>query len=124
MIWNGAVGDPSAGALQLDLGNGPATHPRIVQPLGDLRGRTITARVWVDSGTGVGIKVFVQTGVRQVWADGGIFSLAPRQWTCVSLNIDNPIASGQQYDPTNVQILGFEVQAASSARIYFDEVTY
>ena len=74
-------------------------------------------------GTGVGIKVFVQTGVRQVWADGGIFSPALQQWT-VNLNIDNPVASGQQYDPTNVQILGFEVQASGSARVYFDEVTY
>jgi hypothetical protein len=124
MIWNGAMGDPSAGALQLDLANGPATHPRIVQPLGNLQGRTITARVWVDSGTGVTIKVFVQTGVRLVWADGGIFSPALGQWTCVSLNIDNPVASTQQYDPTNVQILGFEVQASSSARIYVDQVTY
>ena len=80
--------------------------------------------MWVDSGTGVAIKVFVQTGTRLVWADGGIFSPALRQWTCVNLNIDNPIAGTQQYDPTNVQILGFEVQANSNARVYFDQVAY
>src|SRR5262245_65071805 len=45
MVWTGAVGDPGLGAIQVDWNAGTTTHPRLVQALGDLRGRIITARV-------------------------------------------------------------------------------
>jgi hypothetical protein len=123
LVWTGAIGDPSPGALQLDFG-GTTTHPRLVQALGNLTGRIVTAEVWVDSGSGVGIKLFVQTGTRQVWADGGLVTALPGQWTCLALNIDNPVFSRQQFDPTDVQIVGLEIQASGQSRLYLDEVAY
>jgi hypothetical protein len=124
MVWTGAVGDPAPGALQVDWSNGQAIHPRLVQPLGNLTGKVVTAEVWVDAGTNVQIKMFVQTGTRQIWADGGAMTPTPGQWTCMALDIDNPVFSRQQYDPTDVQILGFEVVGSGTSRIYIDSVAY
>jgi len=124
MIWTGAVGDPDPGALQVDWTGALPVHPRRVQALGDLRGRVVTARVWVDSSVSVGIKVFVQTGSRYWWADGGVVMPPRGQWTCVTLDISNPAFSRQQYDPTDVQVLGVELQTTGSGRVYIDQVTY
>ena len=124
MTWVGTVGQPDPGALQVDWLGALPVHPRYAQPLGNLRGRTVTARMWVDAGASVGIKVFVQTGSRDWWADGGIVTPTPGQWTCVTLTIDNPAFSRQQYDPSDVQILGVEFQTTTSGRVYIDQVTY
>jgi hypothetical protein len=124
MIWTGAAGDPDPGALQVDWTGAAPVHPRRLQALGDLRGHVVTARVWVDPGAAVGVKVFVQTGNRDWWADGGQVTPPPGQWTCVTLDIDNPVFSRIQYDPTDVQILGVELQTASSGRVYIDQVEY
>jgi hypothetical protein len=70
------------------------------------------------------VKLFVQTGTRQVWADGGLVTALPGQWTCLALNIDNPVFSRQQFDPTDVQIVGLEIQASGQSRLYIDEVAY
>ncbi|HMF43065.1 MAG TPA: hypothetical protein VKQ32_20470 [Polyangia bacterium] len=124
MVWTGAVGDPVVGALQVDWGGGSSTHPRLVQALGDLRGRIITAEVWVDAGTNVTAKLFVQTGTKQVWADGGVVTPTPGQWTCLALDVDNPAFSHQQYDPTSVAIVGLELDGTGATRIYFDTFAY
>jgi hypothetical protein len=124
MTWTGAVGDPDPGALQVDWTGSLPVHPRRMQALGDLQGRVVTARVWVDSGASVGIKVFVQTGSRYWWADGGMVMPRLREWTCVTLDIDNPAFARQQYDPRDVQVLGLELQTTGSARVYIDQVAY
>lgn len=124
MIWTSTVGDPNPGALQVDWTGALPVHPRRVQALGDLRGHVVTALVLVNSGAPVGVKVFVQTGSRYWWADGGVVMLPSGQWTCVTLDIDNPAFSRQQYDPTDVQVLGLELQTASSGRVYIDQVEY
>jgi hypothetical protein len=124
MIWVGSVGQPDPGALQVDWLGALPVHPHYAQPLGDLRGRTVTARLWVDTGGSVAIKVFVQTGSRYWWADGGIVTPPAGQWTCVTLTIDNPAFSRQLYDPSDVQILGVELQTTTAGRVYIDQVTY
>jgi hypothetical protein len=123
MVWTGAIGDPAPGAIQVDCG-GQVVHPRLVQALGDLRGRILTAELWLDSGVNVSVKLFVQTGSRLVWADGGLVTPTPGQWTCLALDIDNPFFSRQQYDPTDIQIVGLEVSAMGTSRVYIDEVAY
>jgi hypothetical protein len=124
MIWTSAVGNPAPGALQVDWTGAAPIHPRRVETLGDLRGRILSARVWVDPGAAVGIKVFAQTGVRYWWADGGQVTPPAGQWTCVTLDIDNPAYSRIQYDPTDVQVLGLELQTGGSGRVYIDQVEY
>jgi hypothetical protein len=124
MVWNGTVGSPAPGALQVDWGGSSAVHPRLVQALGDLRGRIATFRVWVDSGAGVTVKPFVQTSQRLDWADGGVYMPAAQQWTCVSIDLDNPAFSKTQYDPSDVQIIGLELDATSAVRLYVDEAAY
>ena len=124
MVWTGAVGDPGLGALRVDWGGGSTTHPRLVQALGDLRGRIITAEVWVDAGTSVTTKLFVQTGTKQVWADGGVVAPTPGQWTCLALDVDNPAFSHQQYDPSNVAIVGLELDGTGATRVIFDQIAY
>ena len=95
-----------------------------MEAFGDLRGHVVTARVWVDPRAAVGIKVFVQTGVRYWWADGGQVTPPPGQWSCVTLDIDNPIYSRIQYDPTDVTVLGLELQTTGTGRVYIDQVAY
>jgi hypothetical protein len=124
MVWTGAVGDPDPGALQVDWTGALPVHPRRVEALGDLRGHVVTAHVWVAPGAAVGIKVFVQTGQRYWWADGGMVTPPAGQWTCVTLDIDNPAFGRQQYDPRDVQVLGLELQTTSSGRAYVDQVEY
>jgi hypothetical protein len=124
MVWTAAAGDPSAGALQLDWNSGSTTQPRLVQALGDLSGRIATARVWLDSGTGVWVKLFVQTTSKLSWGDGGTVDLSPGQWTCLALDMSNPSFSKPQYDPTDVQVIGFQLQAGGQSRVYIDTVAY
>ena len=95
-----------------------------MQALGDLRGRILTARVWVDAGSKVTAKLFVQTGTKQVWADGGVVTPTPGQWTCQALDVNNPVFGKQQYDPSNVAILGFELDGTGATRVYFDQIAY
>jgi len=124
LIWTAAKGSPDPGALQVDWSIGQPVHPRRLEALGDLRGRIVTARVWVDAGVNVAIKVFVQTGNRWWWADGGIVTPPQGQWTCVSLDINNPGFSRLQYDPSDVQVLGVELQTTGTGRAFIDQVAY
>jgi hypothetical protein len=124
VVWNGTVGSPSPGALQVDWGSGQAIQVLLKQALGDLRGRIVTARVWLDTGGAVSARIFVQTGTRSVWADSGYVTLSQGQWTCLALDIDNPVFSRQQYDPTDVEILGLDMQANGTSRVYIDTVAY
>ena len=124
LTWTGAVGDPAPGALQANWTGAAPVHPRRVQAFGDLRGHVVRALVWVDPGEAVGVKVFVQTGVRYWWADGGQVMVPSGQWSCVTLDVDNPAFGRTQYDPTDVKVLGVELQTTSSGHAYIDQVAY
>jgi hypothetical protein len=92
--------------------------------VGDLSGRILTAEVWLDSGAGATVKLFVQTGTHLSWADGGVVTPTVGQWTCLALDVNNPVFSKAQYDPTAVNIVGFELLCSSTCRIYLDQVAY
>ena len=123
--WTGADGDPAPGALDVAWTSG-TVHPRLVRSLGDLSGKIIGANVWLDPGTGSGVtaKVFVQTGTRLDWADGGVQALTAGQWTCVGLDVSNPAFGKQMYDPTDVEILGLELAGSGSCHVLIDQVGY
>jgi len=122
MVWTGAVGDPAPGAIEVDWSG--TTHPRLVQALGYLRGRIITTEVWVDAGVTVTAKLFVQTGTKWVWADGGIVTPIGGQWNCLALDVDNPAFSKNQYDPSSVSVIGLELGDNGTNRVYFDQFAY
>src|SRR5262249_13401961 len=121
MVWTGAVGDPSPGAVEVDW-SGSTTHPRLVQSLGNLSGRILTIEFWADPGPSAPTKLSVQTGTKLAWADGGAVTPTPGQWTCLALDMANPAFSKPQFDPTNVAIVGLELDGGGTSRVYFDEL--
>jgi hypothetical protein len=129
LTWTSAVGDPSPGALQVEVtprsSDGGATSgawPQYNTPLGNLSGRTISAWVWLDSGPSPDLKLFVQTGTQWVWADNGTVQLSPKAWTCVSIPVSSPSYSGENYDPTEVVRIGFQLFGADPFRVYVGTV--
>ncbi|MDP9036927.1 MAG: hypothetical protein M3O50_19180 [Myxococcota bacterium] len=132
LLWNGTVGMPTRGALQLDVTPDVTTgfglvHARyLTSALGDLSGRTISAWLWVETGA-PRLKLYVLTGPQYIWADNGEVPVAPRTWTCVSMPVSSPLYKNRPtYDPTNVVRLGFEMLSTSStpSRVYIDTVRY
>jgi hypothetical protein len=130
VAWIGTTGNPSPGALQVDVtpyaDDGGAMNGAWLQydmPLGDLAGRTVSAWVYLDSGTSPSLKVFVQTGTQYEWADNGIVLLAPRTWTCVSLPLSTPAYNQPSYDPTEVINVGLQLLGAAPFHLYVDTVS-
>jgi hypothetical protein len=127
--WIGTTGDPSPGALQVEItpyaGEGGAINGGWLQyntALGDLAGRIVSAWVYLDSGTSPALKVFVQTGTQYEWADNGTVTLAPRAWTCVSLPISTPAYNQPNYDPTAVIRVGLQLLGSAPFQLYVDTV--
>lgn len=131
LTWTSATGYPSPGALEVDVtpgvgdvANSDGAWLQYDTPLGNLSGRTVSAWVWLDSGPTPHFKLFVQTGAQWVWADNGTVSLTPHTWTCVSLPVSSPSYNGDNYDPTDVVRLGFEMLDSEPFRLYVDSVRY
>jgi hypothetical protein len=126
LVWTGATGDPTAGALQLDATISGKQTVRVLleQTFPDLTGKTLYARVFLDSGSGVMVKPFVQTGASYDWAEGPPVVLATQQWTCLDLDFANPTTGGATIDPTDVRRIGVLVLGATTLRLYTDYVTY
>jgi hypothetical protein len=131
--WTGSTGDPSPGALEVDVTSLPADAGTLnggwvefqATALGNLTGRVVSAWVWLDSGTTPNVKVFVQTGSQYTWADNGTVHLMPHVWTCLSLDVSSPsYTNGPDYDPQNVVRLGFEMLGPTPFRVYVDSVSY
>ncbi len=131
LTWTSGLGDPSPGALEVHVtrGSGDAASSngawlQYDTALGNLSGRTVSAWVWLDSGPTPHFKLYVQTGSQYVWADNGTVYLTPHTWTCVSLPVSSPSYNGDNYDPTSVVRLGFEMLDSEPFRLYVDSVRY
>jgi hypothetical protein len=133
ILWNDTVGWPTSGALEVDSAvnsSDAASNQAYIgfdeSPSADLSGRTVSAWLWLDSGTSPDIKLFVQTGNIYTWADGGSFVLAAHTWRCVSLDVSSPeyVSQNGVYDPTDVLRIGFELDGAGPYRLYVDSVSY
>lgn len=120
--WSASVGSPNLGALQVDTTL--QQLPKVEESLGDLRGAVVVTRVLVESGNGVSVKLFAQSGVNHYWADGGAVLPAIGEWTCLSLDVDSPDFKTQQFDSSDVVSVGVQVSATSPALVYIDQVGF
>jgi hypothetical protein len=111
--------------LQLDVtisDQGVRTY--IDQNLGDLSAKVIYARVFLESGSGITAKVFVQMGAGYSWADGYEVTLNAQEWNCVAFDLRDPDFSDLGFDPTDVRRLGVLIFGTGSSRLYIDQVSY
>jgi hypothetical protein len=128
LTWTTAVGDPTPGALQVDVTPAASDASDItgvylkVEGLGDLAGRTAAAWVWLDQGKAPHLKMYAQTGSQYVWGDNGTVYLPARVWTCVSLPLSSSSYQQASYDPTDVIRLGFEMLGLTPFRLYVSNV--
>lgn len=127
--WTAATGEPSPGALELEVTPSPADGGsaggawlQVNGSYGDLTGRTVTAWIWLDSGEGPQLKVFAQSGPQYGWEDDGTIHLLPRTWTCVSLPVSTPSYEQAWFDPTDVIRIGFEMLSDAPFRVMVDSV--
>jgi hypothetical protein len=126
LSWTGAHGDPAPGALEID-----ATVANVVnnvrayldQSPRNLTGKVLYAHVFLESGTGVAAKVFVQSGA-SAWADGHDVYLDAQQWHCVSFDPRDPSVVTPDFDRTAVRRVGVFFFGDASSRLYVDQVSY
>ena len=126
LSWTGTAGDPAPGALELDATVNDPSNARIyLEPSnGDLTGKVIYARVFLETGAGAFAKAYVQTGGSYAWADGNEVALDAQQWQCVSLDLRDPDVRTPAFDPSVVQRIGVMIYGAASPRLYVDQIAY
>jgi hypothetical protein len=126
LVWTGATGNPTPGALQLDATISGKQTVRVLleQTFPDLTGKTLYLRVFLDSGSDVMVKPFVQTGADHDGSEGPPVVPATQQWTCLNLDFANPTTGGATIDPTDVRRIGVLVLGNTTVRLYTDYVTY
>jgi hypothetical protein len=105
----------------------------------NLAGRSISARIRVDSGltadasNPAGVKIYVKTGATSLYADSGYINLLPvSDWQTVTwVNVSNPTytATPGTHTPTDVRQIGLEFDTGSAgiytaATIHLDSVAY
>lgn len=127
--WTDSTGYPSSGAVEVnitpeqnDAGSPNGGWIQYSHAFGDLSGRTVSAWVWLESGTSPALQFFAKTGTQYVWGDNGTVRLQPQTWTCVSLPISTPYYSQPGYDPTDVVTIGFLFLGTASFVVYVDTV--
>jgi hypothetical protein len=123
------MGNPEPGALELSIG-GTLASRRLGWirppdgPLGDMRGKVISARVWTDQ-PGLKIRAYVVNNTSGAgWTDGGIKYLEANMWECVRLKIDEPGSTMPSFDPTAVYQMGLQLEGPAPAHIVIDDVGY
>lgn len=125
-----AEAEGARGVLKADVQ--PSTEPtwataiELDGDIGDLRGATVTAAVWVE-GEIDAIGVFVQTNggtTSEHWANGPWTAVSQGTWSCVSLVADAPSFGGPSYDPTAVTRLGVHVEGSGPARVLVDALAH
>jgi hypothetical protein len=129
LMWTGTTGYPSLGAMEVQItpqqSDGGTPNGGWIQyshAFGDLTGRTISAWVWLESGTSPDLQVFTQTGSHYAWGDNGTVQLRPQTWTCVSLPISTPYYNQPGYASTDVVTIGFLFLGSASFAVYVDTV--
>ena len=124
LTWNGTVGSPDLGALELNASSGGAMQVRNLTPPGDLTGRIMSVNVYVEAGTGVDVILYVQSGSPAKWADGGTITATVGQWYCLTLDLDNPVTTSASFDPTDVRVVGVDIQGSGDVQVYIDQFAY
>ncbi|HEU5073173.1 MAG TPA: hypothetical protein VFU02_03355 [Polyangiaceae bacterium] len=124
LTWTGLVGNPELGALELNASGGGVMQVRNTTPPGDLSGRVMSANVYVESEAPVEIMLYVRTGATGKWADGGAIAPPVGVWTCLTLDLDDPVTQSVGHDPTDVRVAGVDIQGSGDYRVYIDQFAY
>lgn len=128
-VWTGSAGYPALGAASVqispladDAGTPNGGWIEYPHSFGDLTGRTVSAWVWLESGTSPYLQVFAKTGAQYVWGDNGTVQLRPKVWTCVSLPVSTPYYNQPGYDPSDVVTIGYLFLGSTPFTVYLDTV--
>jgi hypothetical protein len=125
LAWTGATGDPLPGALELDALVSSQGNVRLyLDHTSNLSGKVIYARIFLEAGSGVSAKAFVQTGPGSAWGDGDDVYLEAQQWNCVSFDLQDPAVSTPGYDGVDVRKVGVFFFGDASRRLYVDQIMY
>lgn len=124
LAWNATQGEPQPGALEYTDPAGAAGQVWHDGELGDLSGRRVSLNVRVLSGSGVALRLFVETGL-----DGRRMHGEPRTpplsaWSCVRLDLTAPDEVEPGASPTQVVAMGVEITGAGSVRVQLDHIAY
>ena len=126
LSWTSTTGNPSAGALALDVQTGSGLLGWIVldAPAPNLSGQTGAVWVWLDSAATLGAKLYVQSNPQYSWADGGFVTLSPKTWTCLTIDFSNPVFAHMKYDASMVVRYGIELTGTGPLTLYVDQFSY
>jgi hypothetical protein len=142
LAFSATEGSPGPGSLSLDASFTTGGQRLAIQsPIAptDLRGRTVTAMVLLDSGLSrdaanpSSVKLFAKSGSAYVFASGAPSNLLPDAgWVTIEFDIDQPDYTDPSatFDAADVREIGFELIAGATsssidgAVVYFDEVDY
>jgi hypothetical protein len=149
LTWTNSIGDPTAGALELNAPFSAADQGLAVgfypSPGLDMTGRVITVNLYLASGltndpaNWGGFQVYAQSGGPYYHWEGGSFvginsetsGGNAGQWLTSSIDLGAAAANDPQFDPTNITNWGVQVLTGGSttagdispALIYIDSVT-
>jgi hypothetical protein len=125
LTWTASTGNPAPGALALDVPSGSGRLGWVLYTFSptDLRGQIAHAFIRLESGTDVGVKLFVQSQSYD-WADGGHVLLTPGVWTCLTLDFDAPVYASAAFDASTVFHFGIEVGGTGPLSVHVDQLGY
>ena len=118
------MGNPELGVLELNASSGGAMQIKNLSPPGNASGLVMSVNVFVEVGASVEIMLYAQTGTPLRWADGGTIIPTPGQWYCLVLDFDAPVTTSGNWDPTDVQVIGVDIQGSGDLRVYLDQFVY
>jgi len=124
LTWDGSMGNPDLGSMRLEASGGGAMQVRNLAPPGDLTGRVMSVNVLVQGGTSVDILLYAQSGPTAKWADGGGVRATTGQWYCLTLDLDDPVTTSAMFDPTDVRVVGVDIQGSGVVAAYIDQFAY
>jgi hypothetical protein len=103
----------------------------------DLTGKTLTARIRLDSGlttdtdNPAGANVFAKSGTDYAYGGGEWTDLKGTGWITLTMNVTTPAGYvGTGYDPTKIVAIGVQIAtgdtatALSTATLHIDSVSY
>lgn len=129
LSFDAATGDPSPGSASVTLLYNAVSQEAHLQtnvPDLNLAGRTVQARVRLDSGD-ARAKLYLKTGSGWVWGSGPETALTAGVWTTVTLNASSPDFQLTGYDPALVKAAGLVLVTGATAvpsNVHFDSWTY
>ena len=129
--WDAAAGDPANGSAKLDIAFSATSQKldfSIALSSANLSGKTLTARVRLDSGLSGdtsnpgGAKLYVKSGSNYVYADGGWNNMdSSKGWVTLTLSVTSPsgfVQNPAQYMPSDIREIGIEFATGSSGSSY------